>query len=393
MKPSVLFLTPEVPYPVAGGGPLRSACLLEYLARRYVVDAVVFHEPRTPAPEAEFPAGLVRDLLVLELPCHARHTAARAWRNARRLIERVPPLTDRFSGFGPQLEQWLRGRRYALAVVEHFWCAGYWEQVASHSERTILDLHNVESVLHARCAAVDRWPSSFAHRAFGRAALKGEQKWFANYNLLLVPSEVDAAQVKASAPEAVVAVYPNTIPTVTVAERPEEDVIVFSGNMEYHPNTLAVRYFAERIWPGLRERWPKLVWRLVGKNPEAVRGFLGRDPRIHLTGAVADATEELASAKVVVVPLLSGSGTRLKVIEAWASRRAVVSTSLGVEGLPYQHQENVLVADGATSFADAVSHLLANEEERRRLGQAGRWTYEQQLTWETAWSRLDLLKI
>jgi len=64
-----------------------------------------------------------------------------------------------------------------------------------------------------------------------------------------------------------------------------------------------------------------------------------------------------------------------------------------VEGLPYQHRENVLVADGATDFADAVSYLLANEEERRRLGQAGRWTYEQQLTWETAWSRLDLLKI
>ena len=168
---------------------------------------------------------------------------------------------------------------------------------------------------------------------------------------MLAPSQTDAELARAIAPRATVAVYPNALPATPRPPAGDQESIVFSGNMEYHPNLSAVRFFRLEIWPRLRDRWPRLVWRLVGKNPAAVQRFTRGDPRIEVVGPVQDAVSELARSRVAVVPLLSGSGTRLKILEAWAAAVPVVSTALGAEGLPVRDGENVLVADSAESFA------------------------------------------
>jgi len=159
--------------------------------------------------------------------------------------------------------------------------------------------------------------------------------------------------------------------------------------MEYHPNIQAVRFFRNEVWPALRRQWPGLVWRLVGKNSQAVRRYTTGDSRIEIWGEVEDAVGELARAKVAVVPLLAGSGTRLKILEAWAAGVAVASTSMGAEGLPAKDGEHLVIADGAAAFADAVSRLLECREFRERLGKAGRLLMEKEFTWETAWKNLD----
>jgi len=159
--------------------------------------------------------------------------------------------------------------------------------------------------------------------------------------------------------------------------------------MEYHPNISAVRFFRREVWPLLRERWPGLVWRLIGKNPEAVRKFTSGDARIEVEGQVDDAIRELARAKVAVVPVLAGSGTRLKILEAWAAGVPVVSTTLGAEGLGARDGESLLLADSGPAFAEAVSRLLACIELRQSLGAAGRLLLEKEFTWETAWEKLD----
>jgi len=164
---------------------------------------------------------------------------------------------------------------------------------------------------------------------------------------------------------------------------------VFSGNMEYHPNLQAVRFFRDAIWPILAARWPELRWRLVGKNGEAIQPLVAGDPRIEILGAVPEAVTELARAKVAVVPLLAGSGTRLKILEAWAAGLPVVSTTIGAEGLGARDGEHLLLADTPAAFADAVTRLLACRELRDRLGMAGRLLLEKQFTWETAWQKLD----
>src|SRR5205823_14751781 len=143
------------------------------------------------------------------------------------------------------------------------------------------------------------------------------------------------------------------------------------------------------IWPRLREQWPRLTWRLVGKNPEAVRQFTSDDPRIEVQGQVGNAIEELARARAAVVPLLTGSGTRLKILEAWAAGLPVVSTTVGAEGLPVSDGEHLLVADGGERFAEAVTRVLACSSLRQQLGSAGRLLLEKEFTWESAWKKLD----
>ena len=127
----------------------------------------------------------------------------------------------------------------------------------------------------------------------------------------------------------------------------------------------------------------------MGRNPEAVERYARTDPRIECTGPVDDAIRHLSAAKVAVVPLLSGSGTRLKIIEAWAAGTAVVSTSVGAEGLPARHDENILLADSPESFARMVTLLLQSPVARQRIGRAGREQYEREFTWNAAWSALD----
>ena len=180
-RPSALVLAPETPYPLAGGGALRAASLLHYLALRYDVDLVVFRQPGAADPGRQLPPGLVRRVWVVDLPAHGRSSAARALRNALRVARRVPPLVDRFAGFGREVGRALAGRRYDIGIVEHFWCAPYGDQVAQVCGRTVLDLHNIESVLDQRCAEVESGARALAHRAFSRAALKLERTWLPRF--------------------------------------------------------------------------------------------------------------------------------------------------------------------------------------------------------------------
>jgi len=218
-----------------------------------------------------------------------------------------------------------------------------------------------------------------------------EEQWLDRFSYLLVTSDVDAAQLRHISPASAIWVYPNSIPFTPMPSREEENVIVFSGNFEYHPNIQAVRYFRREIWPSLRERWPGLIWRLIGKNPQAVEKITRGDDRIDLAGPVPDAATELARAKVAIVPLLAGSGTRIKILEAWAAGVPVVSTPIGAEGLPALDGEHLLLADSAAGFARAVSSLLANEMLRDEIGLAGRHLYEREFTWEAAWKALHFL--
>src|SRR5579872_6697658 len=385
-----LFLVPETPYPTHGGGALRSASVFEYLARRYEVDIIVFREPGAPDPQPLFPVATGRDILVLELPRHRKNRVSRAARTAERIARGVPPLVDRFSGFAVPISAFLRGRHYDVAVVEHLWLAPYFVQIATVSGKMVLNLHNIESVLHERCASTENGPQSFAHHIFAGADRDLEAYWLPRYNQVLAASAEDERMARAIAPGVKTSVYPNAIPFVPRPARAEQECVAFSGNLEYHPNVTAVRYFHHKIWPALRERWPSLVWQLIGKNPDSVRHEMNGDPRIEFSGPVSSAVERLARAKVVVVPLLAGSGTRFKLLEAWAAGRAVVSTTIGAEGLPAKHCENLLIADDAGTFADSVSRLLAGPELRTRLGETGRALFESEFTWDSAWQKLDL---
>jgi len=388
-KPKALFLSPEAPYPAIGGGPLRSASLLEYLASRCAVHAIVFRQPDDPDPSLAIPPGRLERLDVIDLPFHSKQPAARVFRNTVRLVRNRPPLMDRFSGFGPPIAALLAGERYEIAVIEHFWCAPYLEQVRPYAKSAILDLHNIESVWHRSLARSETSVRSWALRRFATASLALERIWLPRFDSVLATSMDDAELARSLALGANVAVYPNSLPETIQPSRLERQEIVFSGNLEYPPNISAIRFFRESIWPTLATRWPELRWKIVGKNPDGVRPTVAGDPRIIVTGVVEDAVAVLAECQVAVIPLLSGSGTRVKILEAWAAGTPVVSTRLGAEGLDYVNEQHLLLADSPDRFADAVSKLLTSPEDRLRMGSAGRRLFEEKYTWPAAWKTLD----
>lgn len=388
-KPSALFLSAEAPYPTVGGGPLRSASLLEYLARRYDVHAIVFRQAGDPDPGLAIPPGRVEKLDVIDLPYHSKRPAARAIRNAMRILRNRPPLIDRFSGAGRRISLLLAGRRYETAVIEHFWCAPYLEQVRPHAHRVVLDLHNIESAWHSSIASLESPVRAWALRRFAQASAALERIWLPQFDSILATSTSDAELARHLAREAKVFVYPNSLPDIAQPPRLERHEVVFSGNLEYAPNISAIRFFRESIWPKLEARWPELRWRIVGKNPDAIRPLVAGHPRIIVTGFVEDAAATLAGSQVAVVPLLAGSGTRIKILEAWAAATPVVSTTFGAEGLHCADEQHLLLRDDPDRFADAVSKLLASPEDRLRLGSAGRRLFEERYTWPAAWKTLD----
>jgi glycosyltransferase involved in cell wall biosynthesis len=391
-KPSALLLSPEAPYPPIGGGALRTASLVEYLGRRFELDIVVFRQPGAPDPSVRIPAHLVRRATVIDLPPTGRGFLSRSTRNLRRLAKGAPPLNDRFAGFEAQIERELAGRTYNLAIAEHFWVAGYRDVLAAHAKHVALDLHNIESILFERMAAHEPWPASAMHRRFGEICRGMEERLLPEFSFLMATSDKDRESIAALAPKSRVIVYPNTIPLQAVPRVPRENAIIFTGNLEYHPNTGAVRYFHDKIWPLVSARKPELVWKIAGINPHAVRGIVAGSPRVELIGPVEDSAATIASALVAVIPLLAGSGTRLKILDAWAAETPVISTAIGAEGLAGRDGIELLKRDGAASFADAICELLDSPSRAAKLGRAGRVLYEREYTWGAAWERLDTVE-
>jgi len=373
-----------------GGGAIRTASILEHLARGHDVDVIVFRERGSPDPKGQFPSGLVREIVVLDMPYHRKDLVSRAMRNAGRAVRQVTPLVDRFGGFENEISAVVRNRRYQVTVVEHFWCAPYHEQLAPASEKTILDLHNIESILHERCSGTETGAQALLHGVFRRSARQLEQLWLPRYDTLLTASEHDAQLVRGISCHTDIRVYPNAIPLMPRPGMGERHMIAFSGNLAYHPNVAAVRYFQREIWPILSRRWPSLRWRLIGSHPEAVWNITNGDERIEFSGPIMNAVDELAACQVAVVPLLAGSGTRFKIIEAWAAGRAVVSTRIGAEGLQAEDGKHLLLAEDAPTFAEAVSRLLSSPDLRDQLGETGRALFESEFTWERAWRNLSL---
>ena len=142
-------------------------------------------------------------------------------RNAGRAIRGVLPLIDRVSGLGTLIERAIAGRRYDFGVIEHFWCAPYIGQLSACCQTTLLDLHNIESVLEERCAAVSTGLMRAGHRRFASASRKLEAYLFPRFSLVLATSKEDAAIAGQIAPQTRTAVYPNSLPWVEIPQSAE----------------------------------------------------------------------------------------------------------------------------------------------------------------------------
>jgi glycosyltransferase involved in cell wall biosynthesis len=289
---------------------------------------------------------------------------------------------DRFSGFEEPLRALVAGRTFDVGVIEHFWCAPYASALRSVCRRLVLDVHNVESVLLHRQSRLLTGPARSIVGRFATCAAELERIWLPRFDTVLVTSDADRERLGTGL------VYPNAVPEVKQPNVEKHNEISFSGNLGYEPNYTAVRWFIENVWPELHGRRPRLGWRVIGRNESAVRGLVSGDEQITLTGPVEDAVKELARARLAIVPVQAGSGTRIKIIEAWAAGLPVVSTTIGAEGLPAVPGEHLLIADTPAEFLTAIEKVLDSPELQLSLGRAGRRLYERRLTWTAAWEAL-----
>jgi glycosyltransferase involved in cell wall biosynthesis len=211
---------------------------------------------------------------------------------------------------------------------------------------------------------------------------------------ILVVSEADRARCARERPRRKVLVVPNGIDCAAVMPEPSRQVgppvVLFSGDMGFEPNVEAAELLAMRLFPEIRRACPEVKLRLVGRNPAPrVRRLAG--PGIAVTGEVADMVPYLHAATVYVAPHFTGAGTRTKLLEAMAAGCAIVTTSIGIEGIEVVHGRDVVVADDVPSLSAAVVRLLGDPDARNRLGTAARRLVEERYDWSLCLAPLGAL--
>src|ERR1022692_4007889 len=170
---------------------------------------------------------------------------------------------------------------------------------------------------------------------------------------------------------------------------PEQpDTMAFTGTMDWMPNEDGVAYFVDKILPLIRHEIPDAAFWAVGRRPPRRIQALASG-NVVVTGAVDDIRPYLGKAAVCVIPLRSGSGTRIKIFEAMAMGKAVISTTMGAEGLPVRHGENIVLADAPADFARQVVQLLRDPQRRAQLGRAARQLVEENYGWPSVAAHFD----
>ena len=255
----------------------------------------------------------------------------------------------------------------------------------------VADTHNVESDVYGRMAtaADGRLRRLYAARQC-RLTRDEERRCGARVDLLLATSDRDRQLFESELQIPGVEVIPNGIdleefqPVARVQDQP---LILFSGLMSYYPNPQGIRWFLDRVFPAIVRHCPEVRLVIAGAAPPAWL-TARRDARVEVTGRVPDMRPYLAAASVVIAPLLIGGGTRVKILEAQAMCKPVVSTSLGAEGLDERHGDTVLLADEPGAFARHVLTVLRNADVATRIAENGRRHVTEHFDWQVIGDKL-----
>jgi len=379
----ILFVTEQYPYPLHDGGNLRTYHVLRGLAREHDVWLVSHQSREDPAAASAALEGMCRITTVPEPAVWRRTLDSLVKRGLRRhplfvlknwsapLLRAAESLLEEHP-FDAIHFNMLDTACYALA---HCW-----------PQLKVFDSHNCLWTMAARasqnhCGGPWRW-------ILGREAAKlreTEQAVCRCMDQTLVCSAEDAALFRNLDATGSYAVVPNGVdtqyfrPNGSIGEEP--GAVAFVGTMAYYPNEEAALHFCHHVMPLLKDCRPPLRLFLVGKDPPASVRALHDGESIVVTGRVDDVRPYLERAQVVVVPLRTGGGTRLKILEAFSMGKAVVSTSLGAQGIPARGGKEILLADDPESFARQVRRLLASATLRTTLGQSAQRFVRERFDW------------
>jgi len=386
----VLWVSSEAPDFRVGGGSIRQAHLLAGLARRFdQVDLVL--------------AGHLSDLdvagrlgAVSEVAFESRRAptslASRRWDDLWRtfVVRRPAEVHDRGSeraALRRHLEAMVAAGStppYDVVHVEHLGLAGI--VPAGLGRHSSMDVQNVPSRMAFQAAALAPGRRQRALlRAEGAAARRFQARALGRLDLLSAVSAADAADLTggvAPGPPAVT-IVPNGVDLdrFHVAPLPSEPRLVFTGTLDFLPNVDGIVWFTQQVLPLVRERIPEVTLDIAGRRPTAEVRALARHPGVHLRIDVADMGAVLAAARVAVVPVRIGTGSRLKALEAMAAGRPVVGTTIGMEGIEVEPGTHALVADDPAGLAAVLIDLCRQDGMASVIGRAGRSRVEATYGW------------
>jgi polysaccharide biosynthesis protein PslH len=393
----LLWFSHFIPYPPKGGAAQRSFNLLRHASRTYEISLIAFnlHAHLRPSLD-EWGRELEKycaNVEFWEMPI--RWKSPGWWARAG-----ISPLDETPYGcrsfWSPPL-----ATKWKVTLQRHPGALVHFDSIdlalfagAAAGLRKVLNHHNCESIMAKRRAAKQSNPLKSAYlRSQGHKLAQLESKWCPSFDVNIAVSQVDVRSLQSQSPAAHFHVVTNGTDTDyfrPVAMEEEVNSLIFAGSLRWYPNISALRYFVQHVWPLVKQRCPGVRFYVAGMKPsDSLVRWLECDPNIAVVPDPEDIRPWLARASVVVCPMIDGGGTRLKILDAMAMAKPVITTSVGCEGLRVKHGEDILVADAAEDFATMVSVALGSKALRQRVGIAGRALVEDGYSWRSIGTHLE----
>ncbi len=379
----ILWVKADKLLPVQNGGNIRTYHVLRYLSARH---ELTFYSYYGGTPDPDYERDLKQQLPGAVAVCTGKRELsgpARGFDYLAHLSAQPPYAVSRFAHapVQKQLQTWFRERRFDVAVCDFLDAAVNFP--GSLSIPSVLFQHNVESEIWRRHAATAGNPAKkMIYLMEFRKMLRYERAAVCKFQHVIAVSENDRSLMTRWVDGDRVTVVPTGVDLAHYRPDPAASdanasapLITFVGAMDWEPNVDGVEYFCSEVWPAIKAEVPQARFRIVGRNPDRrvqkwASNSINDDGSIEVTGRVPSIVEHLRQSAVVIVPLRIGGGTRLKIYEAMATARAVVSTTVGAEGLDVHNGRDIILADDPRSFAQAVIMLLRDSELRRRYEKA-----------------------
>ncbi|WP_035957531.1 glycosyltransferase family 4 protein [Bryobacter aggregatus] len=375
-KLRVLVLSPRPANPPNTGAKLREYHLLRQMSRWADLKVLSFRTTEA-----------YRDLSFASVEHFERPQGYTPLKVLKGLLggQALSILNYRSEAMAKRLRELLQTNTYDVILLEALHMAAYEKELDAYAGAALRlwDWHNIESELMERYS--QRAPS-FLHGLYARETARRlkqlELRLLASNNVHLVCSEREAERLHGWVGDSRVAVVPNGVDCQVFGAaqgQPRKGGLLFVGSLDYHPNIEGLRFLTREVWPELRRRRKTLHLRIVGSRPTPEVREMGDLAGVEVVGSVPKVEPYYAEASAAIVPLFSGGGTRLKVLEAFAAGVPVVSTALGVEGIEAQAGEHYLAAETAGEWVEAVLQAV---EGRPELGENARRLAEQRYDWE-----------
>ena len=357
--------------PVDTGGKIRSYNILRKLAGRHEVTFLSYYGGRRDE-------AYEREIRVRLPGTHVIYTATpdsttfeRVLLYLFRLPSRAPFGVTKFLSREARrlLAQWLNEDRFDVAVCDFLGASLTFPKKSATP--VALFQHNVESILWRRQAEYEVNPiKRIVFKLEAAKMLRYERAAIGRFDHVIAVSEGDRDRMRTMTDPSRISVAPTGVDLAqfraAAGESATEPIVMFVGSMDWEANIDGGVYFCREIWPQVKRAAPEARLRIVGRNPDRRVKQLASDD-VEVTGSVPSVIEHLRQAAVVVVPLRVGGGTRLKIYEAMAMRKAIVSTTIGAEGLDVNHGRDILLADDPRTFADQVIELLRDPSRRMMI--------------------------